>query len=94
MLIQIDVTNDDIKSGCRGMSFSCPIALASKRALKGILEFDRISVYRRMEFYNLQMDKLSVLNTPESAFDWLANYDANNDVREFSFELNIPDSII
>lgn len=54
-VIEIDVTEEDIKRGIRYFAFNCPIALAASRTLglRVCVGVDRFTVNSTGEFYEL-----------------------------------------
>lgn len=79
----IEVTQDDINSGCRGDTSDCPIARAIKRATltKTCVNVGTHKVY---------FDKVTAI-LPSNASLAILSYDRGGDMLPFSFELFLPE---
>jgi hypothetical protein len=85
--VTVDVTQNDIAHGRRGLCRECPAALAMERA--GIVE-PRV---RNTELWlrTAHEHRLVKVRLPESAAKFIDDFDANRTVEPFSFQIDIPD---
>ncbi len=85
--VRIDVTPEDIKLGKRGSSKCCPIALALNRASQN-LTTRPIEVNQTYAVIS-HPDRDLAHTLPDEALYFIKNFDANDEVRPFSFYFEI-----
>jgi hypothetical protein len=96
MKILVNVTQTDINQGSPAC-LSCPVALALHR----VVDCYEISVrLKRIKFFRNLSDSGTAIDTPVNVYNWVAHYDytfktlePRSNVKPFSFELEIPNSI-
>ena len=78
----INVTQDHINFGLRGMAGRCPLALAA-----GEICGEEVLVTHRV----MSFPRNSVcIYLPQNAKDWVLSFDEDEHVEPFSFEIDIP----
>ena len=81
MIYRIDVTQEDINCGLRGGSYSCPIALAVKRATKR----DKVAVGLR----DICVSYGIYTPLPLEAQRFVRDFDRHAIVKPFTFVINL-----
>ena len=83
--IEIEVTKDDIRAGCRGKMDSCAVAIACCRALnkRGIVVDGERVTWPRADGNGSEWIAL-----PEAAIEWIAKFDVEQTKSPISFELD------
>ena|ERR1041385_4112964 len=103
MKLTIDVTQEDIDLGCRidttGVKGGCMVWRAFNRCTEGSfpyfqVEYGDIHIFDNLEV--LQEGYLSRVDIelPEDLEDKIRSFDQGNPVQPFSFEIELPESII
>ena len=83
MKVEIEVTTDDIRLGCRGENHACPIARAICRAL-------RLSdVYVAYDLVFLYKGYCCKISLPQICSTFIDDFDAHREVKPFKFFLEI-----
>lgn len=79
--VLIEVTQEDIKKGERGMARCCPIALAVRRALgvEQVVVFTKVDVKGKF-----------IIDSPPKVLRWACDFDDCLPVSPFSFYLDVP----
>lgn len=90
MIVDVEVTQEDIASGKRYNSCQCPIAMATKRAVG-----PGIDAYVGLGFADLwKASKLVKIRLPESANKFVDAFDSGKPVEPATFPLDIPDHFL
>jgi hypothetical protein len=89
--VRIEVTADDIAEGRRHSCERCPIALATRRALRAHphLGFHG-AFFGAIGFYTLELDSIEFLPSPEIAKHFVRDFDCGDPVAPFAFDQPIP----
>ena len=96
-LIEIDVTREDIEQGVRGKAYSCPLALASDRALTESwgLAVDRLEVeggeIRVEATVGDDDDVVLYFPLPDTAAEFIRRFDNGLKVEPTLWELETED---
>lgn len=85
MRVKVTVTSDDIKKGKPRRAEFCPIARALKRTFKTKTVLVGPSSYRFVSRFGPHSGCLS-----KTALCFVRNFDAEREVRPFSFIVNVP----
>ena len=84
--LKINVTQEDIDKGEAGISNSCPVALAIKRSYG---ELVRVTVgCTRIYISDIQKTKYKTCQTPLEVVNFMCDFDRQNPVEPFEFEIN------
>src|SRR5688572_10335184 len=104
MLLQVNVTQDDINNGKRGKCSKCPIALAISRELRkkklasnkvnvmGAMAskcYSSVAIKARGKWYAIDRDNISWGSIPSSALTFVRDFDSGKKVDLIQFELNL-----
>ncbi len=88
--VTIEVTDDDIFDGIKSSCHSCPIALAAIRInVARIISVNSTTMVVR----NSYSRNGNFIVLPIEAIDFIAAFDADQEVEPFSFEIEVPDVI-
>ena len=82
-MIIINVTADDIVNGIRGKCVSCPVALAISKVFPKYFV-----VVRNTEVHLNHSALVQTIQLPNSAVNFIDDFDNNKPVEPFSFELD------
>jgi hypothetical protein len=92
--VRIEVTREDIALGYPGSCRRCPVAIAIGRTLALANEWLSDNVRLGFDFVNLRAGSDAAwlaMPTPTKVVCWIADFDATEDGRPFSFDLELPD---
>jgi hypothetical protein len=83
--VHVEVTQKDCDEGILADSECCPIALAMQRISTGIISVGQSTVrfYKPQKFYRAYL--------PQEAREFVAKFDAEQDVAPFAFDIEIPE---
>ncbi|RYX83936.1 hypothetical protein EON83_12420 [bacterium] len=91
MNLPIQVTERDILNGSCNSPYSCAIALAANRALKGHSRIIYCDVLMKtIRFYDGSGDLVCAVKLSKSAKNFVRAYDAGLLVRPFTMQVKLP----
>lgn len=93
MKVTINVTEDDILTGIRGICVLCPIARAINRVLSDNEYFAVVGNYLHISDYK-ESHFRKVVVLPKVARAFINSFDEGEGVMPFSFELDIEDKYL
>lgn len=97
--VRIYVTKEDIKLGCKGEAYKCPVAKAIMRTLK----VNHVCVYNLLA---IEKDHLAFdsdcrvkMETPEKAFAFIQFFDSYDEeiqksAKPFQFTIEVPECLL
>lgn len=89
--ICISVTQEDIKGGRPRRAAACPVALALQRELQCLFHLDKVKAWA-------SEDSLCIIDShidaPLIVRNFVARFDEQKRVKPFSFELELPESLV
>lgn len=93
MIVQIEVTGEDIAKGVIGECRACPVALAVNRALSLHVDIANGASVSN-EHIDIRFDWCCIarIPTPAIAAEFIHQFDDNAGPHPFAFPLDIPDS--
>lgn len=83
MIKTINVEQRHIDEGMARNIYRCPIALATKEQLIGIGYVGIDDIY--------DINHFIIASLPENAREWLFNFDCDESVKPFSFDIELKD---
>ena len=101
MILDINVTQEDIKSGIRHDCYDCPVARATRRALEktihGLLDITVMTTSREIAIYGpgYPSKRIDEAKTPDAAAAFMRAFDSKKPptlplIKPFAFELDFP----
>ncbi len=93
MRLRVEVTAEDIEDGVSGNAWSCPIAFATRRALRACGKLEEAGVFAVDDRYVLEVGGglTPDIPLPEEASAFVARFDGGGrDVNPIAFEVDLP----
>jgi len=92
ILVDIEVTEHDIRHGRAQHCSECPVALAITRKVKSALPV--IVNYRQASLTDPKTSTHFIFPLPIEVTNWIKEYDYCGDVGPFSFSLFLPEEFV
>lgn len=91
MNLKIEVTERDVEQGVPCTVSRCPVALAVKRAVRGMkgIKFVSAATHQIIFSYKKKIDKKSTIKTPKTAREFMNEFDIGTDRKMFPFFFSI-----
>lgn len=83
----IEVTQEDINCGCKGLSCDCPISIATNKKIQSLGYKTYGTLTTLGSIYIYMMDKRHSFDLPIVAAKFVRDFDSDKDVEPFSFEI-------